>query len=285
MINRLPFTVSQLLTISSFFSSSVILIVIASVTSHKLLPSSHEFSLSASFYYACISAAISLLISLLLIFTFYFAKVKRTIPADLSATLTLPQRTLMAQSLGFVVYLLCGSGVFSHVEGWRFTDGIYWATVTLLTIGFGDITPVTHTGRSLFIPFATTGIVSIGLVIGSIGTLVLDRGAKKMLARMTVGARTRKLRIASREQSFDPVTSTSTQSQVEPTKVIIGEHPHHIHLANEKAEFTLMREVQADVSRSQHIRLFIIATVAILMLWLLGALVFWSTEKPGQSWS
>ena len=283
MINRLPFTVSQLLTISSFFSSSVILIVITTLTSHNLLPSSHEFSLSASFYYACISAAISLLISLLLIFTLYFAKIKHTIPADLSATLTLPQRTLMAQSLGFVIYLLCGAGVFSHVEGWRFTDGIYWATVTLLTIGFGDITPVTHTGRSLFIPFATAGIVSIGLVIGSIGTLVLDRGAKKMLARMTVDARMKKLRIASREVSMDPVTST--QSQVEPTKVIIGEHPHHIHLANEKAEFTLMREVQADVSRSQHVRLFIIAAVAIFMLWLLGALVFWSTEKPGQSWS
>jgi potassium channel subfamily K len=213
----------------------------------------------------------------------YFAKIKQAIPADFSATLTLPQRTLMAQSLGFVVYLLCGAGVFSHVEGWRFTDGIYWATVTLLTIGFGDISPVTHTGRSLFIPFSTAGIVSIGLVIGSIGTLVLDRGAKKMLARMTVDARTRKLRIASREVSMDPVTST--QSQVEPTKVIIGEHPHHVHLANEKAEFTLMREVQADVSRSQHVRLFIIATVAIFMLWLLGALVFWSTEKTGQSWS
>jgi potassium channel subfamily K len=283
MINRLPFTVSQLLTISSFLSSSVILIVITTLTSHNLLPSSHEFSLSASFYYACISAAISLLISLLLIFTLYFAKIKHTIPADLSATLTLPQRTLMAQSLGFVIYLLCGAGVFSHVEGWRFTDGIYWATVTLLTIGFGDIAPVTHTGRSLFIPFSTAGIVSIGLVIGSIGTLVLDRGAKKMLARMTVDARTKKLRIASREVSMDPVTST--QSQVEPTKVIIGEHPHHIHLANEKAEFTLMREVQADVSRSQHVRLFIIATVAIFMLWLLGALVFWSTEKAGQSWS
>jgi potassium channel subfamily K len=283
MVNRLSFTISQLLTILSFLGSSIILIIITTLTTNHLLPSSPESSLSASFYYACISAGISLLISVLLIFTFFFAKIKHTIPPNLSATLTLPQRTLMAQSLGFIIYHVSGAAIFSSIEGWKFTDGIYWATVTLLTIGFGDLVPVTHTGRSLIFPFATAGIVSIGLVIGSIGTLVLDRGAKKMLARMTVNARARKLRIASREEETDPVSVG--QPRAEPTRIDTNEHPHHVHLANEKAEFNLMREVQADVSHSQHLRLFGIATVAIFMIWLLGALVFWSTEKAFQSWS
>jgi potassium channel subfamily K, other eukaryote len=122
----------------------------------------------------------------------------------------------------------------------------------------------------------------IGLVIGSIGTLVLDRGAKKMFARMTVNAREKKLRVASLKIA-DPSISTATmQPEIEPSTSNMTEHPH---LLNEKAEFALMREVQADVSRSQQLRLFIISTVAIFMLWLLGALVFWSTEKASQSWS
>jgi potassium channel subfamily K len=281
MANRLPFTISQPLTIISFFSSSVMLIVITTLASHNnfLTPGS---SLSGSFYFACLSAALSLLLSILLMFTFYYAKVRHEIPPDLSETLTLPQRTLMGQSLGFIFYLTAGAAVFSHIEGWRLTDGVYWATVTLLTIGFGDLVPTTHTGRSLIIPFATTGIVMIGLVIGSIGTLVLDRGAKKMFARMTVKARAKKIQVASREERPDTATS---QPQPESTTSDKNEHPHHVHLANEKVEFDLMREVQADVAKSQQFRLIMISTVAIFMLWLLGAAVFWSTEKASQSWS
>jgi potassium channel subfamily K len=126
----------------------------------------------------------------------------------------------------------------------------------------------------LIIFFATTGIVSIGLVIGSIATLVLDRGAKKMFARRTVNARTKKLRKAS---TIGPDDEPSNKSSIE--------HPHHIHLANERAEFTLMREVQDDVRTSQTWNMFIISTVAIAMLWFFGAAVFWSTEKASQSWS
>jgi potassium channel subfamily K len=223
--NRLPFSLSQVVTILSFFSSSITSIAGAALTKTNAWPYPQGSSLSASFYYACISA-----------------RIRHEIPTDLSETLTLPQRTLMGQSLGFIMYLVSGAAIFSAIEGWRFTDGIYWATATLLTIGFGDIVPVTHTGRSLIIFYATAGIVMIGLVVGSIGTLVLDRGAKKMFARMTINAREKKLRAAT-------------------------------------------REIQADVSSSQQKRLFIISTVAIFMLWFLGALVFWSMEKASQSWS
>ena len=76
----------------------------------------------------------------------------------------------MGQSTCFIVYLMCGAAVFSHIEGWLFVDGVYWATVTLLTIGYGDVTPATHLGRSLIIPYAICGIVMIGLVAGSIGS-------------------------------------------------------------------------------------------------------------------
>jgi potassium channel subfamily K, other eukaryote len=91
----------------------------------------------------------------------------------------------------FIIYLLCGAAVFAHIEDWLFVDGVYWATITLLTIGYGDIVPLTHLGRSLIIPYAIAGIVMIGLVVGSIGALVLDKARQKMGARMTVRERER----------------------------------------------------------------------------------------------
>lgn len=77
---------------------------------------------------------------------------------DKEFQLTMSQRTLMLQTISFLVYLLAGAAVFSHIEGWPFLDAVYWADFTLLTVGIGDFSPSTHTGRGLLFPFAIGGI-------------------------------------------------------------------------------------------------------------------------------
>lgn len=57
---------------------------------------------------------------------------------------TLPSQLL--QVLGLALFLTLGTLVilifppmfFSHVEGWSFREGFYFAFITLSTIGFGD---------------------------------------------------------------------------------------------------------------------------------------------------
>ena len=98
--------------------------------------------------------------------------------------LTSSQRTLMLQTMSFMAYLLLGALVFNSIEGWGFLNAGYWADVTLLTIGFGDYAPVTPLGRGLLIPFAIGGVLVVGLVVGSIRSLVLERGKEKMSARI-----------------------------------------------------------------------------------------------------
>lgn len=41
-------------------------------------------------------------------------------------------------TLGTLVILIFPPMVFSHVEGWSFGEGFYFAFITLSTIGFGD---------------------------------------------------------------------------------------------------------------------------------------------------
>lgn len=41
-------------------------------------------------------------------------------------------------TLGTLVILIFPPMVFSHVEGWSFSEGFYFAFITLSTIGFGD---------------------------------------------------------------------------------------------------------------------------------------------------
>ena len=98
----------------------------------------------------------------------------------------------MLQTISFMVYQHVWALAYSHIEGWKFLDAVYWADFTSLTIGVGgDYVPTTHLGRSLLFPFALGGIVILGLLVGSIRSLVLDRGKKKMDARITEKTRYR----------------------------------------------------------------------------------------------
>lgn len=41
-------------------------------------------------------------------------------------------------ALGTLLILILPPMIFSHVEGWSFSEGFYFAFITLSTIGFGD---------------------------------------------------------------------------------------------------------------------------------------------------
>jgi voltage-gated potassium channel len=47
----------------------------------------------------------------------------------------------------YVVSLALSSVLFSHFEGKNLLDSFYWSCVTSLTVGYGDISPVTLEGR------------------------------------------------------------------------------------------------------------------------------------------
>lgn len=53
----------------------------------------------------------------------------------------------------YVVSLVVGAALFAAVESKSLGEGLWWAAVTALTIGYGDLTPVTPAGRLLGILF------------------------------------------------------------------------------------------------------------------------------------
>ena len=79
----------------------------------------------------------------------------------------------------YVASLLLGALTFSLAEGKSFNDGMWWATVTALTIGYGDLTPLTPVGRVAGILFGHFWIfMVIPMIIANIILhLVEDRDA------------------------------------------------------------------------------------------------------------
>lgn len=63
-------------------------------------------------------------------------------------------------------------------EGYQllsYTDALYWAIITATSIGYGDITPVTTTGRIIAAILGVMGVVTIGIVTGLIMDWITPR--------------------------------------------------------------------------------------------------------------
>jgi potassium channel subfamily K len=198
------------------------------------------------------------------------------------------QRTLMLQTISFLVYLMLGALVYSHIEGWLYLDALYWADFTLLTVGIGDFSPATHLGRGLLFPFAIGGIIILGLVIGSIRSLVLERGKVKMGARMVEKQRRRLLKRVQKNkvELLEPVTEENSPV-FQSSDLSLVEKSDELARAERKRrqeEFELMRKIQEDAATKRRWTSLVISGTTWLVLWFAGAAVFQACEYE-QDWS
>ncbi|CAK7215771.1 Potassium channel [Sporothrix eucalyptigena] len=91
------------------------------------------------------------------------------------------QRTLILQTMLFFFWLAGGAGIYTRLEGWSYSNALYFADVSVLTVGFGDLYPTTDAGRGFLFVFELIGITSLGLVISSISRFVRDISANKIV--------------------------------------------------------------------------------------------------------
>ena len=81
------------------------------------------------------------------------------------------RRPLMTVGLLAIAYVLISALVVFNVEPDSFNnffDAVYWATVSLTTVGYGDIYPVTVLGRIITMISSVFGIAIIALPSGII---------------------------------------------------------------------------------------------------------------------
>lgn len=196
--------------------------------------------------------------------------------------LTVSERTLMLQTIMLLIYLLLGAYIFSEIESWHYLDAVYWTVVTLFTVGFGDYYPTTDLGRALLIPFALTGIITLGLVINSVRNLILEHGRRCVAARIDDRKRRKiiqKILSHSDDRTLEPIREESKTSVAQSNKA------PGIEFERRKAEFALMRKIQVKSSSHRGWVAMAISTFSWLILWLVGAIIFEKAEKSYQNWS
>ena len=82
--------------------------------------------------------------------------------------------TMAASTLGL------GTVVYHLLEDWSWVDSLYFSSVALTTVGFGDLHPTTDTSKLFTVLYIFAGVSLIGLVLNQF----LKRLAKRASDRL-----------------------------------------------------------------------------------------------------
>lgn len=286
MAKKMRFTIAQPITIVTWYISSFCLVALTAAAGESLKGTPGDnYIWSAAFYYGAYAACLYFFCSSLMVVTFWGA-MKGKYSKDFQ--LTTSQRTLMLQTIMFLVYLLLGALVFSTTESWAYLDAVYWADVTLFTVGFGDFYPESTLGRALLFPYALIGVISLGLVVGSIRSLVLERGRRQLAARMVEKKRKRILRRMVKRGKDDILIPVIDDDNDEGGMEWSDQRLSSTGLTEfqrRQREFGLMRKIQAKAEQRRRWMAMGVSTTVWLILWLVGAAIFQQCEVTYQGWT
>lgn len=87
---------------------------------------------------------------------------------------------------GFVALLLVfclGIVSYMRVEGWSFFDSIYQVVITLSTVGFQEVYPLSHNGRIVTMLLIVTGVGSFAYLVGSFTQALVEGRLQQFLGR------------------------------------------------------------------------------------------------------
>lgn len=88
-----------------------------------------------------------------------------------------PLRIVWPVISGLLVTMLALGFIISRLEGWRLLDGLYFACITGLTVGYGDLVPTHPISRIMAIGIGFTGIL-LSALVAAIGVRALQEAAR-----------------------------------------------------------------------------------------------------------
>ncbi len=120
-------------------------------------------------------------------------------------------RLLMASTY-MAVLIIAGTLLFSLVEGLSYGDSFYFTVGTLFSIGYGDLYPLTNTGKMLTTLFIIFGIAGFLASVSILGNWILTKYSKRE-------GKLKKLSMANEKKRKDAVYKWAEKNNI-PKKII-----------------------------------------------------------------
>ncbi|KAF9067066.1 hypothetical protein BDP27DRAFT_1226488 [Rhodocollybia butyracea] len=145
----------------------------------------------------------------------------------------------------FVAFWMFGSLVFMATEGWSFGISMYFCVIAFATIGFGDYSPKTPAGRSIFVGWALLGVATMTILISVVAeaytsryktvlqsTRIFDRAVSKYQAREKANASTNTEKRTHGSHSDVLYSTQKVEKQLEelPQRILNHARLFHEHL-------------------------------------------------------
>ncbi len=71
------------------------------------------------------------------------------------------------------VILIVGTIFYHNFEGWRWIDSFYFSSISLTTVGYGDLAPKTDIGKIFTVVYIFSGV---GIILGFLNTVAKHAG-------------------------------------------------------------------------------------------------------------
>jgi len=150
--------------------------------------------------------------------------------------------TLIASMM---IYVFEGAGQNPNINS--LFDAIYWAVVTVTTVGYGDITPVTHEGRFVSMLVIITGVGAMtfltSIIVSAFGEKLPEIKRTRVLNQV---AKTRDLNLVCGYGKIGQILSAKLREQGEKLLVIEND-PDKV----TKAELDGFQVLEADATKSE----------------------------------
>jgi len=97
-----------------------------------------------------------------------------------------PVRHLKISMVVFFLLMSLGTLGYMGIEGWRFIDALYMTVITLATVGFEVVRPLSDMGKLFTIALIMIGVSVLGYVVGSLAQIMFEGQIQRIMGRKKV---------------------------------------------------------------------------------------------------
>src|SRR5215470_2619408 len=94
-----------------------------------------------------------------------------------------PRRRFIYTLASVFATVLFGTIGYRLLEGWQWFDGLYMTVITLATIGYGEVHPLTPAGRGFTIILIVIGVTVFGFLVSILTQAVIETQIASVLGR------------------------------------------------------------------------------------------------------
>ncbi|MBW2623928.1 MAG: potassium channel protein [Deltaproteobacteria bacterium] len=95
---------------------------------------------------------------------------------------TTQTRITLAILMGLII-LLVGTAGYSIIEGWDLLDSLYMTLITVATIGYGEIAPLSPLGRIFTIFIIVFGVGNAAFLVGQLTQVMVEGSLRRVMGR------------------------------------------------------------------------------------------------------